>query len=62
MNRQVESTNQPISFQRCCLYVFPRLWLQGEAGDAFGRTIGGVNTENRVKQLRKEVEVRGELR
>eukprot|EP00903_Cladosiphon_okamuranus_P008387 g8063.t1 len=29
---------------------------QGEAGDAFGRSVGGVNTENRVKQLRKEVE------
>eukprot|EP00752_Nemacystus_decipiens_P012116 g10741.t1 len=28
----------------------------GEAGDALGRTVGGVNTENRVKQLRKEIE------
>ncbi|CAM9658675.1 unnamed protein product, partial [Pylaiella littoralis] len=28
---------------------------QGEEGDAHGRTIGAINTENRVKQLRREV-------
>ncbi|CBN79191.1 Bardet-Biedl syndrome protein 7 [Ectocarpus siliculosus] len=28
---------------------------QGEAGDASGRTVGDVNDENRVKQLKKEV-------
>ncbi|CAM9128537.1 unnamed protein product, partial [Choristocarpus tenellus] len=29
---------------------------QAEAGDTFGRTVGGVNNQNRLKQLRKEVE------
>ncbi|CAM9337349.1 unnamed protein product, partial [Hapterophycus canaliculatus] len=28
---------------------------QGDAGDAFGRTVGTVNDDNRVKQLKKEV-------
>ncbi|CAM9371775.1 unnamed protein product [Ectocarpus sp. 13 AM-2016] len=28
---------------------------QGEAGDASGRTVGDVNDENRVKQLKKEI-------
>lgn len=32
--------------------------LKGEVGDALGRTVGGINNENRVKQLKKEVAVR----
>lgn len=31
---------------------------QREAGDASGRTVGDVNDENRVKQLKKEIAVR----
>jgi len=43
------------------LYVVcvPTSCLQkGDEGDAFGRTIGDINTANRVKQLKKEVAVR----
>ena len=31
---------------------------KGDGGDTFGRTVGAINNENRVKQLKKEVMVR----